>query len=218
MNFPIKKTALSLAVMAAMAAAHATPLLLSAMTANVDQVPASFGGTLLDSAITNINNTSYNGIARSAVYRTETGLDFYYQFSSNPTSVNGLERYTAFNFAPLNSQVINVFQTGAAFGIFTAGTVSSDRADRSSFGVVGFSYMANATPLVNPGTTSFTQIIRTNAHSYTAGSFGLLDGIGDNAHAFAPAVPEPETYAMLLAGLGMVGTIIRRRRNNKQQG
>ncbi|MDR2925685.1 MAG: PEP-CTERM sorting domain-containing protein [Azoarcus sp.] len=27
------------------------------------------------------------------------------------------------------------------------------------------------------------------------------------------AVPEPETYAMLLAGLGMIGTIVRRRRN-----
>ncbi|MDR3323361.1 MAG: PEPxxWA-CTERM sorting domain-containing protein, partial [Zoogloeaceae bacterium] len=29
----------------------------------------------------------------------------------------------------------------------------------------------------------------------------------------APAVPEPETYAMLLAGLGLVGLIARRRRN-----
>jgi len=26
------------------------------------------------------------------------------------------------------------------------------------------------------------------------------------------AVPEPETYAMLLAGLGLIGTIARRRR------
>jgi hypothetical protein len=28
------------------------------------------------------------------------------------------------------------------------------------------------------------------------------------------AVPEPETYAMLLAGLGIIGTIIRRRKNS----
>jgi hypothetical protein len=72
----------------------------------------------------------------------------------------------------------------------------------------------NAHSKINPGTTSFTQIIRTNARSYTVGNFGLLDGIGDNAAGFAPAsaVPEPESYAMLLAGLGMIGTIIRRRK------
>ncbi len=29
------------------------------------------------------------------------------------------------------------------------------------------------------------------------------------------AVPEPETYAMLLAGLGLVGTIVRRRKITK---
>jgi hypothetical protein len=29
-----------------------------------------------------------------------------------------------------------------------------------------------------------------------------------------PAIPEPETYAMLLAGLGLVGAMVRRRRND----
>jgi hypothetical protein len=28
------------------------------------------------------------------------------------------------------------------------------------------------------------------------------------------AVPEPETYAMLMVGLGMMGFIVRRRRSN----
>ncbi|MDR3322817.1 MAG: FxDxF family PEP-CTERM protein [Zoogloeaceae bacterium] len=28
-----------------------------------------------------------------------------------------------------------------------------------------------------------------------------------------PTVPEPETYAMLLAGLGFLGVVARRRRN-----
>ncbi|MCX8521396.1 MAG: PEPxxWA-CTERM sorting domain-containing protein [Rhodoferax sp.] len=216
MIFSLKKTTLALAVLGTLAGAHATPLLMNSMTAVVDQVPASFGGTLLDSAITNINNISYTGIARSAVYRTETGLDFYYQFSSAPTSVNGIARFTGYNFSALSSSPIEVFQTGAAFGIFSAGTVTSDMADRTNLGVIGFNFMPDGTPKVNPGTSSFTQIIRTNATHYTAGTFGLLNGIGDNARAFAPAVPEPQTYAMLLAGLGMIGTIIRRRRANNQ--
>ena len=43
------------------------------------------------------------------------------------------------------------------------------------------------------------------AFSKSAGqSFGSLDGIGVDI-SFVSAVPEPETYAMLLAGLGLIG-------------
>jgi hypothetical protein len=37
-----------------------------------------------------------------------------------------------------------------------------------------------------------------------------------NTLQMSAAVPEPETYAMMLGGLGMVGAIARRRRNKKQ--
>jgi hypothetical protein len=30
-----------------------------------------------------------------------------------------------------------------------------------------------------------------------------------------PAVPEPETYAMLLAGLGLIGAVVKRRRSKQ---
>jgi hypothetical protein len=36
----------------------------------------------------------------------------------------------------------------------------------------------------------------------------LLDGV-----TMVAAVPEPETYALLLAGLGLIGAVHRRRRN-----
>jgi hypothetical protein len=40
----------------------------------------------------------------------------------------------------------------------------------------------------------------------------LLNGYGDNAESFSrSAVPEPESYALLLGGMGLIGTIIRRR-------
>jgi hypothetical protein len=41
-----------------------------------------------------------------------------------------------------------------------------------------------------------------------------VSGVGFSATS-TPAVPEPETYALLLAGLGLVGTIARRRRVNQ---
>lgn len=165
-------------------------------------------------ASTTISNSSYNGIARSAVYDSGNGLDFYYQFTNNASSKNGVERFTAFDFSSLGTTAVDVYQTNAAFGIFVAGTELSDYADRSTSNVIGFSFVPNGASKIGPGTTSFTQIIRTNAYSFTAGNFGILNGIASNATGFAPAVPEPESYAMFLAGLGLMASIARRRKRN----
>jgi hypothetical protein len=46
---------------------------------------------------------------------------------------------------------------------------------------------------------------------------GITDGGNGGIYsgAIAAAVPEPETYAMLLAGLGLMGAVVRRRSNRK---
>ncbi len=211
MKFTMKHAALALAFAGVCGSANATLLVANVPTANVDIVVGSFGGTLLDTAITSISNASYNGTARTAVYDTGSGLDFYYQFSNDASSKNGIERFTGYDFSALGSSVMSVFQTASAFDIFVAGTEFSDYADRTLSGVIGFNFVPTADSKINPGTTSYTQIIRTTGRNYVAGNFGLLDGIGDNAAGFAPAVPEPETYAMLLSGLGLIGFIGRRR-------
>ena len=194
--------------------ANATPLPVNAPTLTVDTISAPLGGTLLATAITPISNTSYSGIARSAVYDTPTGLDFYYQFTNDASSVNGVERFTGYDYSSVGSAtILNVFQTGTAFGIFVAGTETADYADRTTLGVVGFSFIPNGNSKIDPGTTSFTEIVATTAHNFKAGNFGLLDGIGANAAGFAPAspVPEPSRSAMVLAGLAILGAVLSRR-------
>ena len=43
---------------------------------------------------------------------------------------------------------------------------------------------------------------------------GTMKGTLPNSQTITAAVPEPETYAMLLAGIGLMGTIARRRRKD----
>lgn len=202
-----QRLGLSIWLAAAGSLAHAGVLLTESVTNSVDVVDTPFGGTLLGTAVTHIRNPSYNGVARTAVYESTLGLDFYYQFSNDATSVNGIERFTAYDFRSLGIHTpVNIFQTSAAFDIFEAGTEAADHADRSKLGVIGFNFVPNGTSYVNPGSNSYTMIIRTDAHEFSGGHFGLLDGIGDNAVGFAPAatVPEPSSSSLTLAGLALL--------------
>lgn len=213
MQIALKSIVLALSLIGFNGSVNATALVPNVPTANVDVVGSFFGGTLLDTAITGINNISYNGTARTAVYDTGSGLDFYYQFTNNANSKSGIERFAAYDFSSLGATQVDVFQTGTGFGIFANGTEQSNYADRGNGGVIGFNFIPDGASKVVPGSTSFIQIIRTNATSYTVGNFGLLNGIADNATGFAPtsAVPEPETYAMMLMGLGLMGFVAKRR-------
>ena len=46
----------------------------------------------------------------------------------------------------------------------------------------------------------------------TAGVLNFADGTSLGSFQAVVAVPEPETYAMILAGLGLLGVITRRRK------
>ena len=69
---------------------------------------------------------------------------------------------------------------------------------------------------LGPGEGSYFLLLHTTATAYnTSASFDVttnLNGASASYSTFAPAVPEPETYAMLLGGLGLVGAIARRRK------
>ena len=177
----------------------------------VTVVPNFFGGTLVDQAATHIFTPTYSGWARTAVYATTTGYDFYYQFSNDAGSSGGVDRLTGFDYSGWN---VDAYQTASAFGIFQAGNNDVDTVDRDLGEVVGFNFSPATGGKIQPGTSSYTGILRTNATNYKLGAFGIIDGFTANAPGFAPAVPEPETYAMMLLGVGVLAWV---RRNKAKE-
>lgn len=75
----------------------------------------------------------------------------------------------------------------------------------------------NYSPTVS-ATTVVLNPLALNAGTYTLQIKGTVSGLGGGSYAgilnIAPAVPEPDTYAMLVAGMGLVG-FMSRRRNKK---
>jgi len=171
------------------------------------------GGTLLDTLITTLVAATFSGTVRTAVYeRPEpgAGLDFYYQFSNDAQSQNAIARLTAASFQGFTT---DVFQLSGGFGVFEEGNNPAATADRSSDGkTIGFNFTAGTENALDPGDTSYVLVIRTDAPHYVQGTMGIINGSAESVLAFAP-IPEPETYALMLAGLGLLGYA--RRRNLK---
>jgi hypothetical protein len=175
-----------------------------------------FGGTLLATASGPLSPPGFTGSGTTAVVRNAGGtLDFYYQLSTVAGGSDGPNRITGFNFGGFTTDVFQI-SNGSAItgGGFVDGSISAIGADRSggTGATVGFNF---TNTVFTPGMTSLVMVIRTNATSFTTGSFGAIDGGGATTAGFAPTtVPEPSTTLLVASGfLGLAG--VARRRSKK---
>lgn len=92
----------------------------------------------------------------------------------------------------------------------TGGVPSANASLSFALTAAGKGYFTSPDPFYNLAFSAFTNTLSTVTP--TATGFTISNGGG--AVNFATAVPEPETYAMIFAGLGALGFLARRRGGN----
>ena len=169
------------------------------------------------------DRTFYAGVYEAASWTTTAGITITLdaEHKDNASFI--------FNFS-------DIFSTGAGTKIKLINAGANDSVIWNSYGAGGYAQLGASTDLI--GTILATTYIEVGASSHVTGvdnacggvysatsyvhggASAVIGGTGCNFGATAAvtpdstvgAVPEPGTYAMLMAGLGAVGFVARRRR------
>lgn len=165
----------------------------SPATSFIDQIDYVFKG----SALTSSDVVSNSGApVQSFIYETnQHNMDSSYTTQDQHIVINFVQQHGASQFSFNDTSTWTI--AGVTLGDFTDTYATSNSHPSPTFGVISTS-------------------------AYTLGSDRVcgsnLDGVctGTTSNWVAgpvPAIPEPETYAMLLAGLGLIGFSARHRRS-----
>ena len=159
-----------------------------------------------------------------------------HQVTLNGTGVNGV---LVFDLTSYDSKIFSSTTTDISFNLTGASTVIFNTNDKTLNLTANFNQaqalgsemiwnFAGADTSVTVGRTFGGQVLVADGSFSNVGGANVEGGVfaktlnqyGEiHQQAFTgliSSVPEPETYAMLLAGLGLVGAVSRRRRSNSK--
>lgn len=201
----MKKPLLTLSLLLAFGAANAGTIANSSVTI-LPTSSAAFSGYGQANAL----DSSFSSDFASAGLAASTHLDFYFGSAFSFSQIQYTDRTSSGNINNSNffgtfdyvTKYQYVFSNNASFSDIV-GTVTKDVTVPTLPSLTSFTH-TDAIPSITAQYVRW-QVLATNGANPGAANFQFT----------ATPVPEPEIYAMLLAGLGLMGTIARRRKSQK---
>lgn len=182
---------------------------LSAQTAYADVVSVDFSGSPFSAVPFNIDgfylNVVTGAIGTSGASVPGWDLNPYY---SGSTGSNPLFNF----FNPTGGGTVSggPLAAGAMVGAgstFSTGVVAATQPAAGTY-FFGFRFLNESAGITNYGYVTVEQL---QTSPLAAGAVRVLGYAYENSGASISVVPEPGTYLMMLAGLGLVGFVARRR-------
>lgn len=198
-----------------------TPGTFTALPGTTVALEPNLAGTVMEDLVTPFSFSAYGGtvsgtVQNRVVQSIDGSYDFYWRVINDANSAGAIQDLRLENFF--------TGSYNANYRIDGSGVIPPTQAFlfNNSNGNVNFNFNSPTGALVGlkPGEGSKFFFLDTNATSYGKTAFYGLTNFGQTQisglyETFAPAVPEPESYGMMLMGLGLMGFVTRRRKNSK---